>query len=159
MSSERDRLPFEPEKKRQPPPKKSPASSQDSENSSSQSVRSPSKSDVSLSAIPEAVNKRMVRRMALFCGIPTASGVASFFVFYWIVVNDWFKLPTTAVLLVSMGLFGLGVLGLSYGIISTSWDEQRVGSLLGWEEFTQNLGRLRAAWRSARQEPRGNGED
>jgi len=53
-----------------------------------------------------------------------------------------------------MGLFGLGVLGLSYGLISASWDEQRVGTWWGWEEFTTNLKRIFAAWRSARQERR-----
>jgi len=54
--------------------------------------------------------------------------------------------------LVSMGFFGLGVLGLSYGVLSASWDENRVGTLLGWQDFTQNLGRTIAAWRSIKQD-------
>jgi len=52
---------------------------------------------------------------------------------------------------VSMGFFGLGVLGLSYGVLSASWDEEIPGSKLGWREFTTNWGRMTSAWRSARQ--------
>jgi len=157
----RDRLPFEP-KRKQPKPAKSeptkPASSKSASTAAparpSGAVRGASKDDVSLSAIPKEVSNRMVRRMALLSGVPTGAGIASFGVAYLIVVNDWFELPTYAVVLVSMGLFGLGVLGLSYGILSASWDEQRVGTLVGWEEFRRNLDRLISSWRNARREAR-----
>ena len=89
--------------------------------------------------------------MAIFSGIPTAMGISSFIIFYLIVSQEWFEIPNTAVLLVSMGLFGLGVLGLSYGILSTSWDEYTTGSLWGWEQFTVNFGRVTSAWRNSRQ--------
>lgn len=102
-------------------------------------------------AVPEVVSRRMVRRMAFFCGIPSAVGMSTFFVSYEIVINGWFKLPTAAVLLVSLGFFGLGVLGLTYGVLSASWDEDRLGGWLGWGEFTTNLGRMTEAWRSSRQ--------
>jgi Photosynthesis affected mutant 68 len=69
---------------------------------------------------------------------------------YFIVTQGGIKLPTSAVLLVSLGFFGLGVLGLSYGILSTSWDEEQVGSWLGTEQFGLNLGRMRGAWQEAR---------
>jgi hypothetical protein len=102
-------------------------------------------------AIPEVVSKRMVRRMALLCGVPTVLGIATFFVSYFLVTNLGLKLPNVAVVLVSIGFFGLGVLGLSYGVLSASWDEEIPGTLLGWNEFTTNLGRMTAAWRSNRQ--------
>jgi UDP-N-acetylmuramyl pentapeptide phosphotransferase/UDP-N-acetylglucosamine-1-phosphate transferase len=102
-------------------------------------------------AIPEAVSKRMVRRMALLCGIPTVLGIATFFGSYFLVTNFGLKLPNPAVVLVSMGFFGLGVLGLSYGVLSASWDEEIPGTKLGWQEFTTNLGRMTSAWRSAGQ--------
>ncbi len=101
--------------------------------------------------IPQQVSKRMIRRMALLCGIPTALGITSFFVSYFLVTNLGIKLPNVAVLLVSMGFWGLGVLGLSYGVLSASWDEDLPGTLLGWQEFTTNLGRMTSAWRSAKQ--------
>ncbi len=96
----------------------------------------------------------MIRRMALFSGIPTALGITSFVVSYYIVSRELLELPTIAVLLVSLGCFGLGVVGLSYGILSTSWDENRPGSLFGWEEFSLNLGRMVQAWRASRREAR-----
>lgn len=151
--SNRNSLPFEPKQnkkkvKKQPATANSLKTNQD--NSQSDSVRK--KQDASLKEIPEEVSKRMVRRMAIFSGIPTGMGISSFLLFYLIVSQDWFKIPNTAVLLVSMGLFGLGVLGLTYGILSTSWDEERVGSWWGWKEFTVNFGRLTSAWRNSRQQ-------
>jgi hypothetical protein len=169
----RDRLPFEPAKSRKKPEKKAPAASGSSEQRSgakpsdskksdskkSDSKKSDSKTissqgtrpsgNISRTSIPEAVSRRMVRRMALFCGIPSALGVSTFFVSYFVVTHDWVALPNVAVVLVSMGFFGLGVLGLSYGVLSASWDEEAAGSSLGWTEFTTNLGRMTEAWRSA----------
>jgi hypothetical protein len=101
--------------------------------------------------MPQVVSQRMARRMAFFCGIPTTLGMLTFIVSYFVVTNQWLKVPNVAVVLVSMGFFGLGVLGLSYGVLSSSWDVERVGSWFGWEEFRTNLGRLSESWRSARQ--------
>jgi hypothetical protein len=70
---------------------------------------------------------------------------------YFLLVNTDIKLPPVAVLLVNMGFFGLGVLGISYGVLSASWDEDRAGTLLGWSDFTVNLGRMVSAWRESRQ--------
>jgi Photosynthesis affected mutant 68 len=53
--------------------------------------------------------------------------------------------------LANMGLFGLGVLGITYGVLSASWDEERSGSLLGVGEFRTNWGRMVGAWRETRQ--------
>lgn len=100
--------------------------------------------------IPEVVSRRMVRRIALFCGIPTALGMSTFIASYLLVSNDWVNLPNYAVLLVSLGWFGLGVLGVSYGLLSTSWDEDVPGSWLGFSEFRTNFGRMTAAWKESR---------
>jgi Photosynthesis affected mutant 68 len=99
--------------------------------------------------IPAQVSQRMVRRMALFCGIPTALGLASFPTSYFI-LQQGIELPNVAVLLVSLGFLGLGVLGLSYGVLSASWDEEISGSALGWPEFQLNLGRMIEGWKAAR---------
>lgn len=101
--------------------------------------------------IPEVVSQRMARRMGLFCGIPTACGMLTFVISYFIVTQNLFDLPTVAVLLISLGFFGLGVLGLSYGALSASWDEDRVGTWFGWDDFKTNFSRTVESWRSARQ--------
>lgn len=146
-ASQRARLPFEPAKKRQKPAKtKSTPAAEPIKNS--EQVRKYTKEEM---AVPKVVSARMARRMALLCGIPTFLGVATFFVSYIIVSHGWLKLPNVAVLLTSMGFFGLGVLGLSYGVLSASWDEERVGGLLGWQEFKVNWGRMVETWRETRQ--------
>lgn len=141
--SSRNRLPFEPPQKRK---KLSRKNSPPEFNGSATASAKPS------SYIPDVVSRRMARRMLAFCGIPSGLGLSSFVVSYWIVNNGYFKVPTTAVLLVSLGLFGLGVLGLTYGILSASWEEDRVGSWWGWEEFSINFGRMSKAWGERRKQ-------
>ena len=103
-------------------------------------------------SIPEEVSRRMVKRMAFLCGVPTGLGVLTFVASYFIVTNELIELPPVAVLLVSLGFFGLGVLGLSYGALSTSWEEGPAqGSLLGVDEFKVNFGRMRQAWKDAKE--------
>lgn len=151
--SSRERLPFEPQQKKKKVTKKS--TSVEAEKSVSNSKQKNSAYDAdsaSLSAIPDEVSNKMIKRAIFFSGVPTVMGISSFFVFYFIVKQEWFEVPNYAALLVSMGLFGLGVLGLSYGILSTSWDVGREGGLLGWNEFTLNFGRMTSAWKSARKE-------
>jgi hypothetical protein len=138
--SEKNRLPFEPAGNRKKQPKQPPAPVP--------TAKAVAQTDRESMAIPQVVSQRMARRMAFFCGIPSALGMATFVVSYFIVRNEILALPNVVVVLVSMGFFGLGVLGLSYGVISASWDEERLGSWVGWSEFTLNWGRLTAAWRS-----------
>jgi Photosynthesis affected mutant 68 len=99
------------------------------------------------SGIPEVVSRRMMKRMALFSGIPSFFGMSTFIISYWVVTQDIFALPTYAVLLVSLGWFGLGVVGLTYGVLSASWEEDSLGSKLGIEEFKLNWGRMTDTWK------------
>ena len=156
-SPSRGALPFEPKKnrkqveKKQAEPKKAAAPAKTPAKVAA-TKRSPTTVKRSEMAIPDVVSKRMVRRMALFCGIPTFLGISTFITSYLVIINDVYDLPPYAVLLVSAGLFGLGVLGLSYGVLSASWDEDTPGSRLGWGEFRTNFGRMTAAWRSSRKQ-------
>jgi hypothetical protein len=93
----------------------------------------------------------MATRMAVFCGLPSLLGLLTFPICYFIVSQDLFELPNTAVVLVSMGFFGLGVVGLSYGVISASWEEELPGSWLGWSEFRLNFGRIVESWQNRKQ--------
>lgn len=102
-------------------------------------------------AIPEVVSQRMLSRMVVLAGTPLLMALGTFIGSYFIITNDLFLLPHTAVLLVSMGFFGLSVLGLSYGVLSASWDEEIRGTVLGWQEFKVNLGRMQEGWKANRQ--------
>ena len=144
--SERNPLPFEPNKKRPKPPKtvtKSVIKTQETQEKPQQQRRY-SKQEM---AIPEVVSQRMVRRVAGFCGIPTALGISSLIVSYLLVTFADIQLPPIAVLLVNMGLFGLGVVGITYGVLSASWDEETPGTFLGFDEFSTNWGRMNEVWR------------
>ena len=147
--SSRERLPFEP-KKKQKPQKTAPKAET--------VAKSPknSRNDANLSAIPDAVSKRMALRMAVCCGIPTALGMSSFFVFYWLRIKEIIELPPYAVQIVSLGFLSLGVMGLSYGIFSASWEEERSGSFLGGAEFKLNFSRTVEAWRASRKDKKAN---
>ena len=168
--SEPKRLPFEPKKRK----KKQPVPSQSSAESPVPQASSPAKAapvaqttvrttksrnadlgkapaTLEQTRIPDRVSRRMVSRIIIFSGLSTLLGISIFFMSYIVVTRKLFEIPNVAVLLVSIGCFGLGVLGLSYGVLSASWEEEVPGTLLGWQEFRTNLGRFLGAWREFRQ--------
>ncbi|NET35362.1 MAG: DUF3464 family protein [Cyanothece sp. SIO1E1] len=141
---ERERLPFEPDSNR----KKDKASTQTPVRKGSRNRRTQSDEQVQ---IPKAVSRRMLRRMSLFSGVPSAIGAAGLFASYYLTVNNVIKLPNELVLILSLSLFGVGFLGITYGALSAAWDEESPGSLLGLSEFKTNWGRMRASQRAAKE--------
>lgn len=89
--------------------------------------------------VPEAVTNRMLKRIFIFAGTPVLCGMLLFPLFYYIKKVQGIDLPVWAVYIVQTTVFGGGLLGISYGIISTSFDATREGSFLGWNEFKANL--------------------
>ena len=154
--SQGKRLPFEPRNKKK---KGNPVGESNQTRTAAKKNQQPQKKGTprntrpnsNLSAIPDLVSKRMGRRMAIFCGIPSALGMSSLLVFYWLKVNEVVELPPYLAFAVSFGFLGLGILGLSYGVFSASWDEERVGSAWGGDEFKLNLGRTRDAWKASKE--------
>ena len=146
--SERNRLPFEPNKKRQKPSKTKAQTPITKEEVSKEESNKPPFSKQEM-AIPQAVSQRMVRRVAWMCGVPTVLGILTLIVSYLLIIYADIKLPPVLVLLVNMGLFGLGVLGITYGVLSASWDEEP-GSLVGFDEFKLNFGRIMDARRASK---------
>ncbi len=143
-----ERIPFEPNKRSKKAKEVKNPSPITADISAMNNIQNPSSDDL---GIPEEVNRRMIRRAAIFCGIPTGLGITTFFVSYILVSKHILDLPTSAVVLLSMLFLGIGVVGLSYGAISASWDEGRVGGWWGGEEFSKNFGYLSGAWKSQQQ--------
>jgi hypothetical protein len=100
--------------------------------------------------IPEAVANRMVRRIAIATGTPTVLGMGVFVASYLLVSRGVLDIPPGLTLVGSGAFFLLGLLGLSYGVLSASW-EDAPGSLLGLEQIGVNIGRVRASVRAMRQ--------
>ena len=107
--------------------------------------KSPSRQQV----IPEAVSNRMARRIAIATGVPTLMGMGVFIGSYLLVTRHIAEVPTGVTLAASGGCFLLGVLGLSYGVLSASW-EDAPGSLLGNEQIGVNINRLRSSLKAMR---------
>ena len=99
--------------------------------------------------IPEAVSNRMARRIAIATGVPTVMGMGVFIGSYLLVTRHIAEIPTGVTLAASGGCFLLGVLGLSYGVLSASW-EDAPGSLLGNEQIGVNISRLRSSIKAMR---------
>ncbi len=102
------------------------------------------------SAIPKPIANRMARRIALTTGLPTFSGMGIFVGSYLIVSKGIAEIPPGITLLSSAACFLTGLLGLSYGILSASWDESP-GSFLGFENIRPNIGRVRSAFKENKQ--------
>ena len=102
--------------------------------------------------IPDAVAQRMARRIAFATGIPSLMGMGVFVGSYVLITRGIADIPTGVTLIASGGCFLLGLLGLSYGVLSASWEEQP-GSLLGTEQIGVNITRLRQSTRHAAGEP------
>jgi hypothetical protein len=107
-------------------------------------------------AIPEAVANRMARRIAIATGLPTLLGMGVFVASYVLVSRHLLDIPPSVTLLASGGCFLLGLLGLSYGVLSASW-EDAPGTLLGTEQIPLNLSRIKTSLRALRQGAQGEG--
>ena len=99
--------------------------------------------------IPEPVARRMIRRIAVTTGVPSLLGMAVFVASYLVVSRGLADIPPVITLLASGACFLVGLLGLSYGVLSCSWEE-RPGSLVGFEQFVINVGRLRESLSAAK---------
>ena len=88
--------------------------------------------------IPEIVTNRMISRMGFTVGVPLFVGLLFFPFFYYLKVGLKIDVPTWVPFIVSFFFFGTALLGVSYGIVSSSWDPLREGSFWGWNEAQKN---------------------
>ena len=110
-------------------------------------VISPKKST---SGIPKYVADRMARRIFFTAGIPTIMGMSVFVVSYFIVTKNIAEIPPSSTIAISALFFLLGLAGLSFGILSASWDKEP-GSFFGIENIPMNIQRAKAAFKPATQ--------
>ncbi len=100
--------------------------------------------------IPKYVADRMARRILFTAGIPTLLGMSVFVVSYIIVTKKIAEIPPSSTIAISALFFLIGLGGLSYGILSASWDITP-GSFLGLENIPLNINRAKAAFKPASQ--------
>ena len=110
-----------------------------------------SRSTTKKSGIPSYVANRMARRIAFTTGIPTLSGMGVFIGSYFLISKGIADISPTLTLVSSALCFLVGLLGLSYGILSASWDFNP-GSFLGFENIKPNINRMKAAFKTSQKD-------
>ena len=100
--------------------------------------------------IPKYVADRMARRIFFTAGIPTILGMSVFVISYFIVTRNIAEIPPSSTIAISALFFLIGLAGLSFGILSASWDKEP-GSFLGIENIPLNIQRAKAAFKPATQ--------
>ena len=103
------------------------------------------------SGIPKYVANRMARRIAFTTGIPTLSGMGVFIGSYFLISKGIADISPTLTLVSSAMCFLVGLLGLSYGILSASWDFNP-GSFLGLENIKPNINRMKDAFKTTQKD-------
>ena len=102
------------------------------------------------SGIPKYVADRMARRIIFTAGIPTIMGMSVFVISYIVVTRNIAEIPPSSTIAISALFFLLGLGGLSFGILSASWDKEP-GSFFGIENIPLNIERAKAAFKPASQ--------
>ena len=113
----------------------------------SNTVNAPKRSST---GIPKYVADRMARRIFFTAGIPTILGKSVFIVSYIIVKRNNAEKTPSSTIAISALFFLLGLAGLSFGILSASWDKEP-GSFFGIENIPMNIQRAKAAFKPATQ--------
>ena len=137
MPDKRSSLPFEPKGSKQIAGNKSAKTSSDS---------------MRKEAIPRYVADRMARRVAVFTGLPTIAGMGVFVGSYLLITQGVADIAPGLTLATSGGFFLLGLVGLSFGVLSSSW-EPDPGSVLGFENLRPNLQRMKETIRASKTKP------
>ena len=137
MPDKRSSLPFEPKGSKQ-------VAGNKSAKTSTASVRK--------EAIPRYVADRMARRVAVFTGLPTIAGMGVFVGSYLLITQGVADIAPGLTLATSGGFFLLGLVGLSFGVLSSSW-EPDPGSVLGFENLRPNLQRMKETIRASKTKP------
>jgi len=99
--------------------------------------------DASAAAIPERVAQRMGKRMVPFVGIPLFGSFASFIGFWYLATYKDMEFQPAVVATTSFVFLAVGLLGITYSVLSSSWDEDREGSGFGADEFQKNIGNIK----------------
>lgn len=100
--------------------------------------------------IPEKVAQRMGKRMLPFVGIPLLGGMGSFVGFWYMATYKDMEFQPVLVAGTTIALLVIGLVGITYSMLSSSWDENREGSLLGTDEFSRNIDNIKGGLNRSR---------
>lgn len=101
--------------------------------------------------IPEKVAQRMGKRMLPFVGIPLFGVMGAFVAFWYLATYKNYEFQPALVAFSTIGILGVGLLGITYSVMSASWDVEVEGSALGWDEFKKNLSSIQDGLKRTRE--------
>jgi len=101
--------------------------------------------DPEAGVMPTEVSDRMLRRVVPFAGVPIVGGVLVFVGFWYANTQLQMDLPPTIVAYATQAMLVLSFAGITWGVMSTSWDEDAEQSLLGTENVMRNVNLMRGA--------------
>jgi hypothetical protein len=85
--------------------------------------------DASVGAVPEIVADRMLGRIVAFFGVPVFGGLAIFVGAFFYSKKYDMVVPPNLIAYATQLPFVLGLMGISYAILSTSWDPEVIGTI------------------------------
>ena len=109
------------------------------------------KEEPDAAVIPEPVAQRMGKRMLPFVGIPLFGLMGTFVAFWYFATYKNYEFQPALVAFSSIGVLVFALLGITYSVMSASWDVEVEGSMLGFEEFGKNLGSIRDGLKRTRE--------
>lgn len=93
--------------------------------------------------LPQVVADRMIRRIAGFAGVPLG-GLFVFFGAYFVAKYKFdISVIPVVVAYTTLGCIGSAGVGITYGIMSSSWDPDVDGTALGFKEAKVNIVRAK----------------
>lgn len=101
--------------------------------------------------IPEKVAMRMGKRMLPFVGIPLFGSLGAFVAFWYFATQKDVVFQPTLVAFSTIFVLVLGLLGITYSVMSASWDPDVEGSTIGAEEFKKNLSSIQDGFKRSRE--------
>lgn len=89
--------------------------------------------------IPQVVTDRMLKRISLFSGVPLLFGFSTGPAFYALKVFAHVDVAPWQFFFASTATFGAALVGITYGVMSASWEPAREGTFWGVEEIRANI--------------------
>jgi Photosynthesis affected mutant 68 len=106
-------------------------------------------------AIPERVATRMGQRMIPFVGIPLFGGMGTFITFWYYATYRDLEFQPVLVASSTFVWLAIGLVGITYSVLSASWDEDRDNSsVLGLDEVQRNINTIRTGLSRSRDNAR-----
>jgi len=93
--------------------------------------------------IPEKVAQRMGKRMLPFVGIPLFGLVGTFVGFWYMATYRDVEFQPALVAGSTIAVLAVSLAGITYSMMSASWDPEREGSVFGTDEFSRNIGSIK----------------